>query len=97
MSRTRTKPKRPKARDAMREAIKAMKPFIAKLPKAEQRKASDALATRLRKVYGMPAKAEKNGYTKLLQARKKAGDSKKVDPAELGRKIMAKRNTNYAE
>ena len=86
-----------KARDAMREAIKAMKPFIAKLPKAEQRKASDALATRLRKVYGMPAKAEKNGYTKLLQARKKAGDSKKVDPAELGRKIMAKRNTNYAE
>jgi len=84
-----------KARDAMREAIKAMKPFIAKLPKAEQKKASDALATRLRKAYGMTGKAENNGYTKLLKARKKAGDSKKADPTDLGKTIMASRNPNY--
>lgn len=85
------------ARDAVREAIKAVKPFIAKLPKAEQKKASDALAARMRKVYGLPAKAENNGYTKLLKARKKAGDSEKKDPADLGKTIMANRNPNYAE
>lgn len=87
-----------KARDAMREAIKAMKPFIAKLPKAEQRKASDALAARLRKAYGMTGKAETNGYTKLLKARKKAAsDSKKADPTDLGKSIMASRNPNYTK
>lgn len=87
-----------KARDAMREAIKAMKPFIAKLPKAEQRKASDALASRLRKAYGLPGKAETNGYTKLLKARKKAAsDSQKADPADLGKSIMASRNPNYTK
>lgn len=88
-----------KARDAMREAIKAMKPIIAQLPKAEQKKASDALAARLRKAYGMDAKVkpEKNGYTKLLKARKKAGDSQKADPTELGKSIMAARNPNYTK
>ena len=84
-----------KARDAMREAIKAVKPFIAKLPKAEQKKASDALASRLRKAYGMTDKAEKNGYTQILKARKKAGDSKKGDPTDLGKSIMERRNPNY--
>ena len=86
-----------KARDAMREAIKAVKPFIAKLPKAEQKKASDALASRLRKAYGMTDKAEKNGYTQILKARKKAGDSKKGDPTDLGKSIMASRNPNYTK
>ena len=84
-----------KARDAVRDTIKAIKPFIAKLPKAEQKKAVDALSARLRKVSG---KSGDNGYTKLLKARKKTGDSKKgSDPRALGDAIMASRNSNYTK
>ena len=87
-----------KARDAVRDMARAMKPFIAKLPKAEQKKAVDALSARLRKAYGKPAKAENNGYSKLLTAtRKKAGDSRKNDPTDLGKSIMANRNPNYTK
>ena len=85
-----------KARDAMREAIKTMRPFIAKLPKAEQKKASDAMAASLRKAYGMSEKATRNDYLKL-KARKRSADSAKDNSAELGMSIMEKRNPNYSK
>jgi len=83
-----------KACDAMREAIKTLRPIIAKLPEKERRKASDAMAKQLRKSMGMTDKASRNDYLRL-KARKKASDSQKVDPSELGRNIMANRNPNY--
>ena len=84
-----------KGRDALRAAIKAVKPIIAKLPASEQKKAAADAAASLRKAYGMPAKATRNDYAKLLKARKKASDSKAADPADIGKQIMAKRNPNY--
>lgn len=85
-----------KARDAMREAIKTMRPFLSKLPKAEQKKASDAMAASLRKAYGMPEKATRNDYLKL-KGRKRSADSAKDTSADLGKSIMAKRNPNYSK
>ena len=85
-----------KARDAMRETIKTMRPIIAKLPKAEQKKASDALAAQLRKSYGLAPKATRNDYVRLRKAiRKKTGDSAQADHSALGRSIMESRNPNY--
>lgn len=85
-----------RACDAMRAAIKAVKPVIAKLPPSERRAAADAAVKSIRKSYGMSAKAGRNDYLALKQ-RRRASDraaAKKAD-ADLGRKIMAKRNANY--
>jgi hypothetical protein len=85
-----------KARDAVRDTIRTMRPIIAKLPKAEQKKASDALAAQLRKSYGLAPKAERNDYLRLKAARKKTADSaKEEDPQDLGRAIMASRNPHF--
>lgn len=87
-----------KGRDAaLRETIKVVRPFIAKLPKAEQRKAADAISKQLRKVSGLSEKATRNDYLRLKNAaRKKAVDSKASD-ANLAQKIMAKRNPHYSK
>ncbi len=82
-----------KACDAMRKAIKAIKPVIAALPASERKKASDAAVSQLRKAYGMDEKPAKNGYI-ALKSRKKVSDSK-ANVEDIGRKIMASRNANY--
>lgn len=81
--------------DAMRAAIKAVKPVIAKLPPSERRAASDAAVKSIRKSYGLSATPKRNDY--LALKRRKAADSAKARKAdeELGRQIMAKRNINY--
>lgn len=83
-----------RARDAFREAIRAVRPIISELPPAERRKAADAMAAQLRKASGLDGKAVRNDYLRLKKARKKAADSQK-DPTGLGRSIMEKRNPNY--
>ena len=83
-----------KARDAMREVIKTIRPILAQLPKAEQKKASDAMAASLRKSYGMSEKPARNDYLRL-KARKRSADSAKEDTADLGKSIMERRNPNY--
>lgn len=84
--------------DAMRAAIKAVKPVIAKLPPSERKAASDAAAASIRKSYGMSPKATRNDYLALKQRKRKAADSaakaNKVE-ANLGKRIMAARNANY--
>lgn len=88
-----------KARDAMKAAIRAVKPMIAMLPPRQRKIAADAAARSIRKSYGMSGKATKNNYTAIKQAtmRRKASDSaKNTDSDEsLGKKIMERRNANY--
>ena len=82
-----------RACDAARAALKVVKPLIASLPPAQRKKAADKAVAQIRKISGMDARPKKNGYV-ALKARKKAADSK-VDPGEVGRKIMAARNPQY--
>lgn len=86
-----------RARDAMRAAVKAVKPLIAKLPPSERKAAADAAAASIRKSCGMTAKAKRNDYLALKQ-RKKASDkaaAQRKAEADLGKRIMAARNANY--
>lgn len=82
-----------KACDAARIALNAIKPVIASLPPSQRKKAADAAVKQIRKASGMDAKAKKNGYV-ALKARRKAVDSR-MNEAEIGKAIMAKRNPNY--
>lgn len=85
------------ARDAMRAAIKAVKPLIAKLPPSERRAAADSAAKSLRESYGMSSNAKRNDYIALKQRKRAAADraaARKAD-MDLGKQIMAKRNANY--
>lgn len=86
-----------RACDAAREALRVCKPFIAALPPAQRKRASDALAKSLRKTAGMDAKATKNGYVAIKKAQRKAAADKAVDREvrDLGAKIMQSRNVNY--
>ena len=85
------------ARDAMRAAIKAVKPLIAKLPPSERRAAADSAAKSLRASYGMSADAKRNDYIALKQRKRAAADRAAAQKADmdLGKQIMAKRNVNY--
>lgn len=86
-----------KGRDALREAVKAIRPIIAKLPEKDRKKAADALSAQMRKVAGLDVKAARNDYLRLKQAtRKKAADSSaESDSSDLAERIMEKRNSNY--
>ncbi len=85
-----------RACDAMRAAIKAVKPVIAKLPPSERRAASDAAVASIRKSYGMTGKPSRNDYLKLKN-RKQSFDSIAAERKEaetLEARIKA-RNANY--
>ena len=84
-----------RACDAMRAAIKAVKPVIAKLPPSERRAASDAAAESIRKSYGLTPKAKQNGYTALRNRRRAADKAVKSDNTDLAERIMKNRNANY--
>lgn len=86
--------------DAMRAAIKAVKPLIAKLPPSERKAASDAAAASIRKSYGLSGKAVRNDYLKLRQRKAKAKDnaaSQREAEYGLAKRIMEKRNANYSK
>ena len=84
-------------------ALKTAKKWIAKLPAADRKAASDELVAEVRKARGMDAKPTTDGYAAVMRitnqtakARaKKANDAKPVDEAEIGRQIMAKFNPHY--
>lgn len=77
---------------AVLAAIKAVKPFIAKLPEAERRTASDALSKELRAAMGKPDPTkDQNPYAALLKT-KKTADAKKADSGEDFGNNCAKRN-----
>ena len=87
-----------RACDAMRAAIKAVKPVIAKLPPSERRAAADAAVASIRKSYGMSGKPTRNDYIKLAKRKARAIDKEAAQreaDANLAKTIMEKRNANY--
>lgn len=82
-----TQDPRPSA-DAVRATLAAMRPQLAKMSRKERKKVCADIAAQLKKT-GTDAR----DYAALVSARPRR-DS---DPADLGRKIMAKRNPNFKE
>lgn len=78
-------------------ALRAIKPYIARLPERERRAASDAAAQAVRKARGMDSKPYVNGYANILNARRGAFKRTASDNAteDIGRKIMEKFNPHY--
>ena len=84
-------------------ALKTAKKWIAKLPAADRKAASDELVAEVRKARGMDAKPTTDGYAAVMRIQnqtakaraKKANDAKPVDEADLGRQLMAKYNPHY--
>ena len=79
------------ATDALRAALTAIRPALARMPKKQRRKVAADIAARMRKQSGRKA-ADGKTYAALAAAsrRKPAAVG-----ADLGRRIMASRNPNY--
>jgi len=74
--------------DALRSALKAVRPALARMPRKQRRQVCADIALRLKGIR-QPA-ADSRVYADLASARRKPAG----DPAELGRRIMASRNAN---
>ena len=73
-----------------RSAIRAIKPVIARLPEKERRAAADMALRAMRGTGAKPAAQRTPGaYAALI------GASRPEDDAQLGKRIMEKRNANY--
>ena len=76
--------------DALRAALRAVRPALARMPKNQRRRVAGDIAARLRGA--QPAKAAPGGaYAALASARRGAPAA----AADLGRRIMEKRNPHY--
>ena len=75
--------------DVLRAALRPMKPMLAKMPKRQKDRICADIAVRL------------NGKTRRVGVYGAMNDSARkqaaADPADLGKKIMAKRNPNYKQ
>lgn len=84
-------------------AIKAIKPFLAKLNEKDRIAAGDSISKAVRQAMGRQSKPANDGYAAIVMqqrqaAKKRTGDSNTaVKDADLGAKIMAKRNPHYME
>ncbi len=76
--------------DALRAALTAIRPALARLPQKQRRKVAADIAARLR---GQKNRGADTGIYAALASAKKRGSA--ADPAELGRRIMASRNANH--
>ena len=76
------------AADTARAVLLAVRPHLAKLPARDRRIACSDISARLA---GRTPASDRGVYAALASARR----AEKEDPAELGRRIMAKRNPNY--
>lgn len=84
------------AQDAVRAALAAVRPALAKLPKSERTRICGDIAQRLNKACGRAGtRAADNAAGIYAALARRAGNSLQSDPAELGRRIMEKRNINY--
>ena len=82
-------PDRCSSRDALRAALKVIRPALARMPARKRKKVCADIASR---VYGR--KAEDAGvYAALARSRKTAS----ADDRDLGRKIMQARNPHYKQ
>ena len=79
------------AQDVLRTALRAVGPVIAKLPKKEQKRICEDIAARLHTQPGREI-GDAGIYAAIASGKtgKTAGN-----PADLGKRIMAKRNPNY--
>lgn len=84
-------PEETSATDALRAALTAIRPALARMPKKQRHKVAADIAARLRKQSGRKA-ADGKTYAALAAAsrRKPAAVG-----ADLGRRIMERRNPNY--
>ena len=84
-------PEETSATDALRAALTAIRPALARMPKKQRRKVAADIAARLRKQSGRKA-ADGKTYAALAAAsrRKPAAVG-----ADLGKRIMERRNPNY--
>ena len=76
--------------DALRTALRAVRPALAKMPKKQRARVCADIAARLRKP---PARrgADAGVYAALAAKKRKPA---RGNPADLGKRIMAKRNVN---
>lgn len=81
---------------AVIDAMAALRPTLAKLPKQQQKMMADAMTAQIRKAKGMSEKG-KNQVADLKKAMKaKAFDTKQqVNEGDIGKNIMAARNPHY--
>ena len=78
--------------DALRAALAAVRPVLARMPKNARRKMAGDIAARLRRTR-VPGRGttEEDAYAALASARRRTAPAS----ADLGRRIMEKRNANY--
>ncbi len=74
--------------DAIRATLSAIRPQLAKMSRKERKKVCADIASRMKKIT-----ADAGIYAALASAGRRGGAAE--DPAELGRRIMAARNSNY--
>ena len=75
--------------DALRAALLAVKPALARMPRAQRDEAARQISARLNRNAG------KNPTYALLASRARARDRASDASRSLGKKIMARRNVNY--
>ena len=78
--------------DAYRVVLKAMKPVIAAMPKAQRKQVTDRLAKQIRSANGQKTVSTSRNYAALKNTRRASADAE--DPRALGKRIMAARNVN---
>ena len=76
--------------DALRAALAAVRPVLARMPKNARRKIAGDIAARIRST-GRRSTTGTDAYAALASARRRTAPAS----ADLGRKIMEKRNVNY--
>ena len=76
--------------DALRVALKAVKPVLAKMPRKQRMRVSKDIAARLQRQNSRRG-ADAGIYAAIAGSRRKAP---RKNPAELGKRIMASRNIN---
>ena len=76
--------------DALRAALAAVRPVLARMPRNMRRKMAGDIAANLRRARGRGTTGA-DAYAALASARRRTAPAS----AELGKKIMASRNSNY--
>ena len=77
------------AKDALRAALSSIRPALMRMPRTQRRKVAADIAARMRGKGGRSA-SDSRAYAALASAARRRGDV----TADLGRKIMARRNAN---
>lgn len=81
---------------AVADTIRALKPYLAKLPARDRRAASDAAVRALRASMGYSRRSSSDSYSAIarMQSQRKAKRPQQDEEA-IGRAIMAKYNPHY--